>query len=440
VRISLKVTPAGSWVGGEARAAAQSIVANGARLMGVQWIETALNTAYFAVMARCLGPSLYGHWAYGIAAYVLVIGFLGFGLDALVFLRVGRDKRIAGDFVGMMLTLRLTLLGVGAIALAAYAFAAEPDRLSRLVLLLLVPALFGRGLALTARVCFLAYERMADYAKFVALFRSAEAVCGIAYLLAGGGLIGVVVLHVLWWIAEGAFGLLRIRSRLTRYALRFAWRPMGGLLAEGTVLGLGTAANTCLSSGPILILGHTTVGMAQLGQFAIVLSLTMILTGSAQAFFTAALPVLSRSTPGADTGIAYGRIAALAIAVGAVLTAIVAWTAGPPVAQWALGARYAEAGGLLAPFVLIGGTILVPTGYAQMLLVAGRRWPLALAEVAAALCLAAALAPAVAVWGLNGAVLATGGSWLLRAVILVGCGEADGARAFRQAAGLGGPV
>ena len=213
---------------------------------------------------------------------------------------------------------------------------------------------------------------------------------------------------------------------------------MTRLLAEGAVLGLGTAANTCLSSGPIMILRHTPVGMAELGQFAIVLSLTMILAGSAQAFFTAALPMLSRSTPGADAGIAYGRIAASAIAAAALPAAAIAWAIGPPVAQWALGARYAEAGGLLAPFVLIGGVVLVPTGYSQMLLVAGRRWPLAVAEIAAALGLAAALAPAVAVWGLTGAVLATGGAWLVRAIVLVGCGEAHGARAFRRAADLGG--
>ena len=46
------------------------------------------------------------------------------------------------------------------------------------------------GVALAARICFVAYERIADYAKFIALFRGAEAGCGIAYLVAGGGLIG----------------------------------------------------------------------------------------------------------------------------------------------------------------------------------------------------------------------------------------------------------
>jgi O-antigen/teichoic acid export membrane protein len=433
IRTRLSSAPAAAWITGEKWAAGRSIVGNGGRLMGLQWIETALNTLYFAIMARWLGPALFGHWAYGVAACVLIIGLLGFGLDPLVMLRVGRDRSGAGDFVGLMLTLRLVLLGLGALVLAAYALLGEPDPLGRLVLLLLVPALIGRGVALSIRVCFLAYERMADYAKFVALFRGTEAACGILWLLAGGGLIGVVLLHALCWVGEAGFGVSRIHFRLTHITLRCAWRPAKQTLAEGAVLGLSAAAYTVLASGPIMILRHTAVGMPALGQFAIVQSLTMILAGSAQTFFTAALPVLSRSAPEPDVGIAYGRIAASVIAAGAALAAAVGWMIGSPVAQWALGARYAEAGALLAPFVVIGGLILVPAGYTQTLLVSGRRWPIALPDLAAALCLVAALAPAVMVWGLDGAVLATAGAWFLRATMLIACAEARDTRAVGRA-------
>ena len=137
----IRVNPACAGVIASATGtAARSIVGNGARLMGVQWIETALNAVYFAMIARCLGPALYGQWAYGIAAYLLVIGLLGFGIEPLIMLRVGRDRDGAAGFVGLMLTLRLASLGLGAAALTAYALAAEPDPLGRLVLLLLLPA------------------------------------------------------------------------------------------------------------------------------------------------------------------------------------------------------------------------------------------------------------------------------------------------------------
>jgi hypothetical protein len=263
------------------RAARRSIFGNGARVMGVNWIETALGAIYFAVMARCLGPILYGYWAYGIATYTLLVGLAGFGLDILILLHLGRDKEGAADFVGVTLTLRLGLLGFAAIGLAAYALVAEAEPATRLVLLLLVPALAGRGVALWARTCFLAYERMADYARFAALFRMAEAGCGISYLAAGGGLLGVVVLHSLFWFGEGSFGLWRIRSRLTGFALHLDWRFATDLLAQGAILGLATAAYAWLTTGPIMLLRYGGIAMAQVGQFAIVMSLTMILVGSA---------------------------------------------------------------------------------------------------------------------------------------------------------------
>jgi O-antigen/teichoic acid export membrane protein len=400
-----------------------SILGNGARLMGINWIEAALGAAYFAVMARFLGPALYGHWAYGIAAYALVVGLAGLGFDAITILRIGQNKRDGGEFLGLILALRLVILLLGAAGFAAYALFGEPDPLSRLVLLLLIPALIGRGVALAARTCFVAYERMADYAKFVALFRSAEAACGIACLAAGGGLIGVVVLHALLWVAEASFGLWCVRSRLARYSLRLAWRPATRLLAEAAILGLSTAATAWLATGPIMMLRHSAIGMALLGQFAIMLSLTMILAGSAFAFFNAALPVLSRSTRRAGVEMAYGRITALVIAVAAMAAACIAWRVGTPVVQEVLGTRYAVAGSLLAPFMLICGAILVPTAYSQALLLADRRWPLALANLTGGVCLALAFGPAVARWGLDGAVLATGCGWVVRAALLIGIGE-----------------
>ena len=174
------------------------------------------------------------------------------------------------------------------------------------------------------------------------------------------------------------------------------------MLRDGAILGLGAAAATWLSTGPILILRHTSVGIAQLGQFALVFSLTMILAGSAQAFFTAALPVLSRAALPADAGLTYCRLGALASAAAAIAAAAAAWTLGPPLVALGLGTRYATAGGLLAPFALIGGATSRRPSTVTCCGV-GRRWPVALADLAAALCLGATLAPAATAGGLDAA-------------------------------------
>jgi O-antigen/teichoic acid export membrane protein len=411
----------------------RSMLDNGVRFMGIGWLETALAAVYFAVIARYLGPALYGQWAYGIAAYCLVLGVAGFGLDTLVLLRLGRNRPNAGDFLGLTLVLRLASLAVGAAGLAAYALAAAPDALTMLVLLLFLPALVGRGVAGWARIAFLGYGRVADYARIAVVLRSAEAACGIAYLVAGGGLVGIVVLHSLLWVGEAVLGVWRTRSHLTRFTLSFAWQPARDLIAQGAVLGISAAGYTWLVSGPIMLLQHAGVGMAALGQFAVVSSLTMILVGSAHAFFAAALPVLSRSTPRAASQMpGYGRLTALAVAVAAFAAAALGWLLGPPLAASVLGARYAIAGGLVGPFLLIGGVALAPTGYNQNLLLAGRRWPTALADLAGALCLAGAFQPAVAAWGLDGALAATAAGWLVRGAMLIGMGEFDACRLRRR--------
>lgn len=401
------------------------------------WIENGLSAAYFAAIARYLGPSLYGQWAYGVAAYVLVIGIVGFGIDTLMVLHLGRNKRDAAEFLGLMLTLRLALLGLGAVGLSIYAVTAESDPVTTVVLLMLIPALIARGVALWARVCFLGYERVGEYVKIATLSRGAEAVCGIAYLLSGGGLLGIVVVHVVFWMGEAGFGLRQVRARLTTYTFRFDRRQAADLLRQGAVLGAAAAGYTWLVAGPIMLLRLAGTDMAVVGQFAIVFNVTMILVGSAQAFFTAALPVLSRSAPPSYAGNVYCRLTALTVAAAAIAAAAGAWMLGPPVAEWALGAHYSIAGGLIGPFMLIGGMILAPTGYAQILVLSGRRWPTAVADLAAGLCLAATLPLGSAIWGLNGAVLATAGAWMIRAGILIAWPRPVYALGSRAASGAG---
>ena len=258
----------------------------------------------------------------------------------------------------------------------------------------LVPALLGRGIAIWARLCFLGYERIADYAPIVLLMRGAEVAGGTAYLAFGGGLPGVIVIHSVSWAAEAVFSLWLIRSRLSGFAFWFSWRPAIELLKQGAVLGLGAAGYTWLVSGPIMMLRHTGIAMSEFGQFAIVSSITVILVGSVQAFASAALPALSRSAHIARPTLAYGRLTVLAAAGATILAAGTGWLLGRPVADLVLGPEYGMVGALLAPFMLIGGAILAPTGYAQTLLVSGRRWPPAMASIPACILLAVMLVPA----------------------------------------------
>jgi O-antigen/teichoic acid export membrane protein len=401
----------------------QSIIRNGAYLMAVGWVETGLRLLYMVVVARYLGPSLYGYWAYGAAVYGLALGLSGFGFDTLMVIRLGGDKRGAADFIGLTLTLRLGLLALAGAGLAAFALAGDPDETSRLVLLGLIPALIGRGMAVWARVCFLGYERMGAYLKIVTAVRSAEVICGLLLLFSGGGLLGIVFLHSLSWLIEGALGVWRVYSRLSPFAPRFNRIEAAEFLRQGAVLGLAAGLFTWLVAGPLILFRHFGGDMAQFGQFAIALNVTMILVTSMHAYLAAALPVLTRSAERQDPRVAhYGKITVLTAAGLTSVVAGIAWLLGPPVAEWVLGPDFALAGKLVGPCLVIGGLIVAPTGYAQVLLLKGRRWPGVIANSCGGLALVAGLPPAISIWGVEGAVLATGAAWLLHAIVLVAWG------------------
>lgn len=396
-----------------------SIIRNGAFLMGSNWVETALRAVYLVAITRYLGAELYGVWAYAAAAYGFLLGLTGFGLEVLLPVRLGSDKRDAAGFVELTLSLRLGLLGLAALGLAAYALWAEPPGTTRLAVLLMIPALCGRGVALWVRTVFLGFERVGSYVKVAVAMRLAEVACGVAVLVSGGGLLAIVVLHSLAWVAEAAVGLSMVRRRLTPRRPRLHTGRAAELLRQGAVLGLAASLTGWLVSGPLLLLRHVGGDLATLGQFSLAMQIAMILVASAQPFLATALPVLSRSDARDDPRVeSYGRMTALAAILLSAAAAVLGFAFGPSLMHFVFGSNFALAGELLGLCLLIGGLVLAPTGYMQVLVVRGWRWPGVLASGMGGLLLVLTLPPAVAEWGAHGAAFATAAAWLMRAAVL----------------------
>jgi O-antigen/teichoic acid export membrane protein len=388
--------------------------------MGSSWLETLLRGFYVVVIARYLGAEMYGQWAYGISAYGLVIGLVGFGFDTLIAIRLGADKQGADRFIGLTLVLRLLLLGLATVVFAGYAITIEPDPNVRMVFFALVPALVGRGIAIWARSCFLGYEQMSAYIKIASLIRIAEAGCGTVYLVTGGDLLGVVLIHSVFWVVEGAFGLWRVRTHLSRYVLWFNWQQATAFLAKGTVLGLSAGMFTWLVLGPLIILRNVGESMSQLAQFAIVSNLTMMLVGSIMAFFGAALPVLSRAVERKDKRVStFGPTIVIVVVFASTIVSGFGLLLGPPLIEWALGPDYIPAGKMVGYFLFIGGLVLAPAGYAQILQISSQFWPGAIANISGGIALLISIPPSVSRWGVMGAVFATGGAWLIRAIVII---------------------
>ena len=396
---------------------------NGGRVLGLNWVEYLSRAFYMVVLARYLGAELYGHWAYGVAVYAMLIGLTGAGFDTLMSIRIGAEKANAGRILGIALGLRLAGFTAAVVLLVGYALAWETDPLSRVVLLALVPALVGRGVAFWARACFVAFERTREYLYRAAGFRLGEVALGTAWILSGGGLAGVVAIHSLMWMAEGAVGLVAVHNRLGR--LRPVLRGPGvrAFFQQGAVLSLAAAAQAWLQAGPVVLTRYVIGDMTALGQVALVLNVMTMVVASLGSFAGATVPVLSRLYDRGDPRLRhYGLLSLLAIATAALAAAGLGWFAGPPVAAWLLGPQYADAGRMVGPAMLVAGLVLAPTGYVQLLILAGRRWVQVVAGITGSLALIVAVPVAVATVGDMGAVLAAGIGWGVRAAVLIGWG------------------
>jgi O-antigen/teichoic acid export membrane protein len=398
----------------------RSIARNGVFLMGSTWIETVLHGLYVVAIAHFLGPELYGAWAYATAAYVFVLMLTQFGFDMLLPIRLGADRGNSAGFVGVTLALRLVLLGLAAIGLVIYALLAEPAGTTRLALLLIIPALCGRGLALWSRIVFVGHERVGDYMKMAVVVRVVEVACGVVLLAAGGGLFAIIVLHSLAWLVEAAIGFRLVRGKLAPYRPRFDMGEATDQLRQGAVLGLAMSLTGWLMAGPVILLRHIVGDLESLGQFSLALQVAMIVVATAQSFLVAALPVLSRSVAREEPLLRrYGMITGSVALAGFGGAAAVGYLFGPGLVTWVFGPEFDRAGDLLGPCLLMGGLIVAPMGYAQLLVLRGRRWPGVFASGIGGIVLFLTLPPAVDNWGIYGAVIAAGVAWLARAIILV---------------------
>lgn len=385
------------------------------------------------LLARYLGPDAYGAWSYALAAYGLALGIASLGLETLVASHIGGSRHRGAAVIGTTAALRLGLSVLAVAGLAVFAVAAEGPGEVRTALFVAIPALLGRGIAVLAQSYFVAYEAVSAQIRVSFVLRLAEVVAGTAFLLLGGGVLGVIAIHAASWVLEALLSVRLVRRLPVEGAVRVDREMMTRLLKEGAQLGLATACVAWLLSGPVIQLRHVSGDLAVTGQVALGLQVAAILMAAAQALMFAALPVLSRAVAEGDArAVRYGPYVAL-IAIGlAVPGGLIGMAIGPPVIGFLIGEAYAVVGGLIGPAIFLAGAMVAPMGYAQAAIVAGRIWPLIVASALGAGAMSALLPLALHAFGPVGAVIAAGLGWGLRAALLIGAGVAFGLAARRE--------
>jgi len=396
-----------------------SILRNGALWAGTQWAETGLRAVYAVLIGRLLGPEIYGVWSLALATYAFAIGFTYFGLETLVPLRLGRDRKV-GAFLGTTLLLRLILVVLATAVTGVCILAFETELFSRTAMLIVLPALVGRGIVLWARSVFLGLERSQIAFRLAFTLRLSELAAGLFFLWLGAGLYSLLVIHATTWLAEAALSLI-VLSRQVTLKIGLGRTEFREILRKGAILGLVTTGLAALTSMPVILTRFVSDDLVAVGQIAMAIQVASLVVMAMQGVFAAALPVVSRAFARGDPRLRYYSVfAGLGVAVVFGVSILVAQAIGPKIFGMVLGSGFASAGALLAPALVSAGIMVAPTGIWHLLVTADRIWAGVIAGWSGALILLLTLPPMVHALGASGALAAAAVGWTVRAVILVG--------------------
>lgn len=393
---------------------------SGIQLSCIFWAEAVLVALYVLVLTRAIGADGYGAWAFAVTASALAIGLTELGNQTQSLIRLGSARSEAARYVSASIVLRLSMLALSALGLALYAVVFESGTPIREALLMVLPAVFGRGVALWGRHVLLGLENLNGYPSIAVCLRLAEVAVGSVALLAGLGLFVVLTIHTLSWCIEGLAAFIVVRRRVGAALSSPDPSLICELLQQGAKLGLTGILVTIITLGPLLLARWGGLDTAEIGQLALGLQFTALATISVQPFLAAALPEVSRRIKAGDPRAGNFALIAGAVVLAATLCfAGIGFLVGGPLVQWLFRAEFAVAGQLIAPCLLIAAVSLSPNGFGQVLVARGLVWPGVVAGALGVIALVLAIAPAVAASSVFGAVYATIFAWSVRGVVLI---------------------
>jgi len=350
------------------------VARNLAYLLGARSFYLVSKTAYTIVIARLLGPALYGILNYAISWSVAFLPAASLGLWAVMSREAGLDRARGIKTAGHAFTLRIFSSIAAAIASAILAAAVETDTSVRTTLLIISFALIGRAQAQYCENVFNAFENSATVLRQESVFRTLELLLGAAAALAGRSVECVAAAYaVVWWL-QAAWGFWRVRVDLPTLHPGWDGAELRRLLRQGIPLGVSSGLILLLGTAPVLLFRHVGT-REELGQLAILSQVFSIASLVPTQLAIAALPTLARAMAGRGAGawdsVSSGLRASLAVVLlGATATCAV----GPLLVKGLVGAAYDEGGRALGPFLFV----LLPRSWGTLLwnalLAQGRLW------------------------------------------------------------------
>jgi O-antigen/teichoic acid export membrane protein len=284
-----------------ARRGTHSILANTAYLTASSGTTRILRVIYLIVVARFMGPELYGMLSYGQSWYLTFLGVTTLGFAIVIPREIGRDRAKAPLTIASSLRLQvLAIFIVTPLCLLAGLLVAQTTQ-ERYLLLLFALILPGRGLAHWAEHVFTGYEKAKYGFRLEAIARTLEVGCGIVAVILWKNLLILVLIQVVSWWLQGLLGWWIVMRMSTEDRVSPGRRDIVMMCRKILPAAIYIALVMWIMQGPIVLYRQIPDSEATLGQVALLLNTFGILAIVPNMLAYAALPVLSRSAEHVDS-------------------------------------------------------------------------------------------------------------------------------------------
>ncbi|QEX15791.1 hypothetical protein FRZ44_10780 [Hypericibacter terrae] len=389
-----------------------SILRNFGFLLGSQMLTTLIGCGYAILLARLLGPDLYGTLTYGYSWYLTFITLTYLGLDMVLAREVGRDPARAPSLAGSTLALRAAIATLVAILSAVAGCVFEPNQTARPLILVLSGALLGRAIWLWCSSAFVAFEVTRRQLPIDLFFRPLEFVIVMLTLwfLAPQNILAIGIIHATLWWMQAAVGVFIVARKVTRIDFTGLSAKALRLIGTGVPGAIYTMTVTWFLQAPIVLFRQIAGVGDTLGHFALSMQITGYLLTIPYLVGSVALPVLSRSAV-RDDGKTRSAARAMLVAipaVGAALSLLGTWLA-PSLTSLVFGLEYLQAGRILGEAIWLLIPISLAIGLQQVLFSCRANLGLAsIFSIVGIVAMVALYAPLARAFSYHGALLATG--------------------------------
>ena len=392
----------------------KSIARNTTSLFGARLVSIGLRTIYVILVARIIGPELYGLLVFGQSWYLAFLPIAVMGLSAIIGREIGRNRANAPDIVARTFAIRVFASMAAAVACATFGWFLFTDSTIRSLIIILAIALAGRSMSLWVNDVYAAFEVTRYTLRQEILFRVIEVSLSIGVLFSGGGILALAVVHGASWWGQAIYSLFFMHRRIVPLRPRLSISGSRPVLYAALPLLISGLAHSWQVQGPI-VLFQATVSINDLtGQLALAMQILFIAMALPEALSITALPILSRSAQRGDGKdvIFLSGLSRTAFFLGTTVS-LIAMALGPWLVPLLFGVKFSLAGDLLGLVLWL----LVPYSLQLMLgsvfISRGHYYAASICQVLGAVVLTLALPPLAGTWGTLGAIAATGlGFWV----------------------------